>query len=149
MPIEIDAIIAQMEWAAARGLSTFAVNVSGACIQIRRDASFVAPTTSRPAGSFASSAPVAAPIKDSAAPTIDAQTIDAPMAGLCHLAGDSDSAVFVSVGDEIEVGQTICMIEAMKVMTAVTATKSGTVKAILVEDGASVDAGAALFEVQS
>lgn len=144
MPIEIDAIIAQMEWAAARGLSTFAVNASGACIQIRRDASFVAPTTSRPAGSLASSAPVAAPIKDSAA-----QTIDAPMAGLCHLAGDSDSAVFVSVGDAIEVGQTICMIEAMKVMTAVTATKSGTVKAILVEDGASVDAGAALFEVQS
>lgn len=144
MPIEIDAIIAQMEWAAARGLSEFAVNSSGARIQIRRRGS---PTAHR--ASDTAQNPVPPALSTGGTARSAAQTIDAPMAGICHLAGDSGSAPFVSVGGAIEVGQTICMIEAMKVMTSVTATAAGTVKSILIEDGVSVDAGAALVEVQS
>ena len=143
MPIEIDAIIAKMEWAARRGLSEFSANAAGTRIQIRRDTG-VAPTA----------APFAHPVMESSDPqnisTSDLSLSEiAPMAGICHLSSESGTEPFVAVGDVVELGQTICMIEAMKVMTSVTATKSGTIKAILVEDGASVDAGTALFEVQA
>ncbi|SEL08643.1 acetyl-CoA carboxylase biotin carboxyl carrier protein [Pacificibacter marinus] len=144
MLIEIDAIIAQMKWAAARGLSEFAVNTSGARIHIRRSGALTASAASQTTHNHVpSSAETEAPTPNAA------KTVDAPMAGICHLSGDSDSAPFVSVGDAIGVGQTICLIEAMKVMTSITATTAGTVKAILVEDGVSVDAGTALIEVSS
>lgn len=138
MPIEIDAIIAQMEWTATRGLSKFVVNSSGARIQIRRSGTPTSDAVQKQEPPVASEDEVAGR---------SVQTVDTPMAGICHLSGDNDSAPFVSVGDKIDVGQTICMIEAMKVMTFITATATGTVKNILVDDGASVNAGAALVEV--
>ncbi|RPE66559.1 biotin carboxyl carrier protein [Pacificibacter maritimus] len=143
MPIEIEAIIAQMEWAAARGLSEFSTSTADTDLSIRRS------VTSQASGQGA--------VPYSPQPTVDTAqtatatktpTIDAPMAGCCHLSSESDGTVFVREGDTIELGQTLCMIEAMKVMTSITATQAGTVKAILVEDGDQVDAGTALFEVQ-
>ena len=138
VPIEIDTIISKIEWAAARGLSDFAVTSSGARIRIKRG--------STPTGAAVQSVVAPTSVDVTAQPS-SAQTIDAPMAGICYLASDSDSAPFISVGDTVEVGQTICIIEAMKVMTSITATKAGTVKAILIEDGTSVSAGVALIEV--
>lgn len=142
MPIEIDAIIAKMGWAAQRGLSDYATQSAGTRIHIRREA------TSPTLTSAASVQAFAAPTDDAGAPESNANTIDAPMAGICHLSAETGSAAFVSVGDTVQDGQTICMIEAMKVMTSITATTAGTVTEFLVEDGASVAAGAALITVQ-
>ena len=137
MPVEIDTIIGQLEWASQRGLSELTVTLGDTRLNIRRSGS-------KP-GKGPQSPPVGTAASDNdAAPQ---HSVDAPMAGICHLASDPGSAPFVQIGDDISLGQTICVIEAMKVMTSVTSTLSGTVSAILVEDGASVAAGTALFEV--
>lgn len=142
MPIEIDAIIAKMEWAAQRGVSTYSSNFAGTRIHISRVEAPNAPSVISPeVAANAQSEPASADDKG--------DIVFAPMAGICHVREESGSAPFVSVGDKIEVGQTLCMIEAMKVMSAVTATESGTVDSILVEDGASVDAGTALIKVRA
>lgn len=138
MPVEIDTIIGQLEWASQQGLSELTVTLDGATLNIRRT------------GSQTGQPPQSAPVGEDApiAQATPQRTVDAPMAGICHLASEPDSAPFVQVGDEISVGQTICVIEAMKVMTSVTSTLAGTVSAVLVEDGASVTAETALFELR-
>lgn len=141
MPIEIETIIEQMEWAASRGLAEFSTTSSGTKIHISR-AGGAGPTSPN-----VDAAPEPAASRD-ASPQTTEQTIDAPMAGICHLSGESGGGVFVSVGDTVEVGQTICLIEAMKMMMSIAATASGTVKTILVEDGETVDAGSPLVAVQ-
>lgn len=147
MPIEIDAIIAKMEWVATRGLREFAVQVSGAHIHIRRSGLASAHSATEQTEMPEKQVPIAKFTSNTTPSNV--LVVDAPLAGICHLSGDSDSAPFVSVGDKITVGQTVCMIEAMKVMTSVTVAAGGTVSAILIEDGSSVDAGAALIEVQA
>lgn len=143
MPIKIATIIQTMEWAASRGLSDISTSVSGAKIHLQRSAVAGAP--------LAADGGALAPARSGAEPTPAApdtpRTIDAPMAGICHLSGEDGGAVFVSPGDKIEEGQTICLIEAMKMMTSVSATTSGTVKAILVGSGDTVNAGTPLLEV--
>lgn len=137
MPSEIDTIIQQMEWAASRSLAEFTITASGIKIHIQRVADPVAPR-SLVAG--------AAQKTENVRP-VHALTIDAPMAGICHLSNENGGDAFITKGDKIEIGQTICVIEAMKLMTAIPATTSGTVKAILVEDGDAIAAGTALVEV--
>lgn len=85
----------------------------------------------------------------SAAPTAAAGVVTSPIAGLCHLSPEPGSPAFVSEGARVEKGQTICLIEAMKVMTAVSVGQSGTVSRVMMRDGALVRADDPLIEVQS
>jgi len=141
MPIDIDTLIAKMEWAAQRGMSTVALKTSGTRINIRRLG--VASSTPVALSGEPLSKELAASVQDD-----DANTVLAPMTGICYLKPESNETAFISVGDTVIEGQTICIIEAMKVMTSVPSIASGTVEAILVEDGASVDAGTALIMVR-
>ena len=65
--------------------------------------------------------------------------IKAPMIGTFYQSPDPDSEAFVKVGDPINEGDTLCIIEAMKMMNQIEADKSGTVDSILVEDGEPVE----------
>jgi acetyl-CoA carboxylase biotin carboxyl carrier protein len=67
--------------------------------------------------------------------------VRAPLAGICHLSPDPDSLPFVQPGDRVAAGQTLCLIEAMKVMTAVIAPTAGVVADILVQPAATVAPG--------
>lgn len=62
-----------------------------------------------------------------------------PMVGTAYLAPDPDAANFISVGDTVATGDTLLIIEAMKVMNPIQAESAGTVKAILVENGQPVE----------
>ncbi len=62
-----------------------------------------------------------------------------PMVGTAYLAPEPDAPPFVSVGDKVAEGDTLLIVEAMKVMNPITAESSGTVKAILVENGQPVE----------
>ncbi|WCR01573.1 acetyl-CoA carboxylase biotin carboxyl carrier protein [Paracoccus saliphilus] len=77
-----------------------------------------------------------------------AGSITAPLSGICYLAPDSGTSPFISIGARIAEGETLCVIEAMKVMTPVTASAEGIVEAILVEDGASVTTGDPLVRIR-
>jgi acetyl-CoA carboxylase biotin carboxyl carrier protein len=105
-------------------------------------ASFVAaaPMGAPYASIAAPQAPVAAaPAAPAAAPTDHANAIKSPMVGTAYLAPDPSAAPFVSVGDTVKAGQTLLIVEAMKVMNPITALAAGTVKALLVESGQPVE----------
>jgi acetyl-CoA carboxylase biotin carboxyl carrier protein len=73
--------------------------------------------------------------------------VEAPLSGLFHTCPDAASPPFVAPGDTVAEGQTIGLIEAMKVFTPVLAARSGTLQRLLVENGQDVDAGQALMEL--
>ena len=81
----------------------------------------------------------AAPVEAAAAPAQSANAMKSPMVGTAYLAPDPDSAPFIAVGQNVAVGDTLLIIEAMKVMNPILATKAGKVSAILVESGQPVE----------
>ena len=95
----------------------------------------------------AAAAPVAG-IPAPAAPKEEGTAITSPMVGTFYRKPGPDSPAFVDVGDAISEGQTLCIIEAMKVMNEIKAEKSGTITAVLVDDGTPVQFGDALFRIK-
>ena len=71
--------------------------------------------------------------------------VQAPIVGTFYAAPNPDADAFVKVGDRVEVGQTLCIIEAMKLMNEIQAEASGTVKQILIENGQPVEFDQPLF----
>ena len=82
------------------------------------------------------------------APKEDGEPITSPMVGTFYRKPGPDSPVFVNVGDAVSEGQTLCIIEAMKVMNEIKAERSGTITAILVDDATPVQFGDALFRIK-
>jgi len=78
-------------------------------------------------------------------PSQEGHVVKAPMVGTFYRSPSPDAKVFVEVGQAIKEGDTICIIEAMKLMNEIEADASGVVKAILVENGQPVEYGQALF----
>ncbi|SMF67227.1 biotin carboxyl carrier protein [Tistlia consotensis] len=74
-------------------------------------------------------------------------TVSSPMVGTAYLAPEPGAATFVSVGGRVEKGQTLMIIEAMKVMNALPAPHAGTVKEILIQDGQPVEFGEPLMVI--
>ncbi|MBN2906976.1 MAG: acetyl-CoA carboxylase biotin carboxyl carrier protein [Rhodobacteraceae bacterium] len=74
--------------------------------------------------------------------------VTSPMVGTVYMAPEPDAPAFVSVGTAVTEGQTLLIVEAMKTMNHIPAPKSGTVKRILVEDGAPVEFGAPLMIIE-
>ena len=105
------------------------------------------PAPPAPAG-HGTPAPVAAAESASPVEVVPAGTeLTSPMVGTFYLRSSPEAPPLVNVGDSISVGQTVCIIEAMKVMNEIKAEKSGTVTAIIAEDGAPVQFGDVLFRV--
>jgi acetyl-CoA carboxylase biotin carboxyl carrier protein len=104
-------------------------------------------------GAVAAAAPMAAPPAASlAAPagTADAPaagSVSSPMVGTAYLSPEPNAAAFVKVGDRVAKGQTILIIEAMKVMNPIPAPHAGTITQILVQDGQPVEFGEPLMVV--
>ncbi|RYY29305.1 MAG: acetyl-CoA carboxylase biotin carboxyl carrier protein [Sphingomonadales bacterium] len=88
-------------------------------------------------------APVAAApgvaLVEAAPAAVAANAVKSPMVGTVYLAANPEAKNFVSVGDKVAAGDTLVIIEAMKVMNPINATVGGTVKAILVENGQPVE----------
>jgi len=86
-------------------------------------------------------APAAAPVAEVAAPAAPshANAVKSPMVGTVYLAAEPGAAPFVNVGSQVKAGDTLLIVEAMKVMNPILAPASGTVKAVLVENGQPVE----------
>lgn len=99
----------------------------------------VAPAYAPPA------APAAAPAPTAAAPAAEAPSADhpgavkSPMVGTVYLAAEPGAKPFSAVGDKVSAGQTLLIVEAMKVMNAIPSPRAGTIKAILVDNGQPVE----------
>ena len=106
-----------------------------------------APIMAMPAvAAAAAPAPAAAPAAvEAPAAGQEGHVVKAPMVGTFYRSPSPDAKVFVEVGQAVKEGDTICIIEAMKLMNEIEADASGVVKAILVENGQPVEYGQALF----
>lgn len=102
-----------------------------------------APMASAPPRSTAAAGAAPAAEAEPAAP--EGHVVKAPMVGTFYRSPSPDAKVFVEVGQAVKEGDTICIIEAMKLMNEIEADASGSVKAILVENGQPVEYGQPLF----
>ncbi|BDU57473.1 acetyl-CoA carboxylase biotin carboxyl carrier protein subunit [Limnohabitans sp. MORI2] len=98
-------------------------------------------------------APVAAaPAPAAAAPVAEAaptgHTVKSPMVGTFYRASSPGAKAFAEVGQQVKEGDTICIIEAMKILNEIEADKAGTITKILAENGQAVEYGAPLFIIE-
>ncbi|PHZ22677.1 acetyl-CoA carboxylase biotin carboxyl carrier protein [Yersinia massiliensis] len=80
-----------------------------------------------------------APAPAAAPAAISGHIVRSPMVGTFYRTPSPDAKAFIEVGQKVSVGDTLCIVEAMKMMNQIEADKSGTVKAILVENGQPVE----------
>jgi acetyl-CoA carboxylase biotin carboxyl carrier protein len=96
-------------------------------------------------------APAAAPVAAAAAPAAAAEptghVVKSPMVGTFYRSSAPGAAAFVEVGQTVKEGDTLCIIEAMKLLNEIDADKAGTITQILVENGQPVEYGQPLFVI--
>jgi len=113
-------------------------------IRVARPAAPVPAATVAAAPAPAAAAPAAQP-----APAAEnANAVKSPMVGTAYLGPDPDSPPFVSVGSTVSEGQTLMIVEAMKVMNPIPAPRAGTVKEILIQNGQPVEFGEPLIVIE-
>lgn len=137
------------------GIAEIEVTEGEEKVRITRTTAAAAPIYAAPAP--AAAAPVAAPVAAAPAAAAPAATPAArdlsnaqksPMVGTFYRAPGPNAAAFVEVGKQVKAGDTLCIIEAMKLMNEIEAEKSGVVKEILVENGTPVEYGEPLFIIE-
>ncbi|MGP1629910.1 MAG: acetyl-CoA carboxylase biotin carboxyl carrier protein [Giesbergeria sp.] len=104
-----------------------------------------------PAPAAAPQAPAAGPVAELPAPAAvvpDGHVVKSPMVGTFYRASSPGAKSFVEVGSVVKEGETICIIEAMKILNEIEADKSGTITRILGENGQAVEYGQPLFIIE-
>ena len=132
------------------GVGEITVEEEGMRISVRMPGSAPAvPVAAAPAASAAPAAPAPAPAA-SAAPARPANWIEvaAPMVGTFYAAPAPGEPAFVKVGDEVAAGETLCIVEAMKLMNEIAAPQMGTVREVCLEDSSAVEFGTPLFYIE-
>jgi len=106
----------------------------------------VTPIATAPArAATASAAATAAPPAPAEPPVQEGHVLKAPMVGTFYRSASPESKAYVEVGQNVKAGETVCIIEAMKLMNEIEADATGVIKAILVENGQPVEYGQPLF----
>ena len=160
---EIKDLMAQFDQSSLREFSyknqndelTFSKNESSAAVATTPAASaapVVAPVqpASAPVAETISPAASAAPevAPEAPAPAAEGDVVESPLVGVAYLAAGPDKPAFVSVGDQVKKGQTLMIIEAMKVMNEVPAPKDGLITEILVQNEEMVEFGKGLVRIK-
>ncbi|HZN85295.1 MAG TPA: acetyl-CoA carboxylase biotin carboxyl carrier protein [Burkholderiales bacterium] len=102
----------------------------------------VTPIAPAPAAPAPSAAPAPGPAEP---PAQEGHLLKAPMVGTFYRSASPESKAYVEVGQNVKAGETVCIIEAMKLMNEIEADATGVIKAILVENGQPVEYGQPLF----
>ena len=124
------------------GVNEVTIEDAGIRVTVRRGEERVAGPTASTPESLDGAEPV------SAGATAGLVRIEAPMVGTFYRAPDPNAPPFVNVGDIVVAGQTLCILEAMKLMNEIKAEVEGQVKSILVENAQPVEYGQLLFELE-
>ena len=110
-----------------------------------------APVAAPIAAPIAAAAPVAAPVAAAAAVVApvedDGYDVTSPMVGTYYAASSPGAAPYVQVGDRVNEGDTLCIIEAMKMMNQIETDVSGVIKSIRIQNGEPVEFGQTLFVI--
>ncbi len=131
------------------GISELELTEDGEKVRISRNF-----TSNAPAPQYANyapqqqyaAAPAPAPVAAvEAAPVEEGHAVKSPMVGTFYRSPSPDAKSFVEVGDTVAVGDTLCIIEAMKLLNEIESDKAGVVKKILVDNGQAIEYGEPLF----
>ncbi|PZO91579.1 MAG: acetyl-CoA carboxylase biotin carboxyl carrier protein [Sphingomonas sanxanigenens] len=141
MHVDTDLVRQLAELLDATNLTEIEVEDGDRKIRVARKISAAAAPVYAPAPVAAPvAAPPATPAEAAPAPGPDlSNAVKSPMVGTVYLAAEPGAKPFVSVGDTVSAGQTLLIVEAMKVMNPITAPAAGTVKALLVDNGQPVE----------
>lgn len=146
MNVDIELVRELAQLLSETGLTEIEVEDNDRKVRVARGGGIVAaapaPMAQAPvAANAAALAPsAAAPEAPEQAPAADhADALKSPMVGTAYLAPEPEKPNFVKVGDSVSEGDTLLIVEAMKVMNPITADKSGTIKAILIENAQPVE----------
>ncbi len=132
-------------------LDALTVRVGGSTYElVSRPEATYAPASFAVAPEGGSSSAAAAPSAPAPAPmaAANAKKVTAPIIGVFYRRPSPDSEYFVDVGQRVEVGQVLCILEAMKLMNEITSDYAGVVRRILPEDGALVSLGEEMFWIE-
>lgn len=137
-----------MELLEQSGMSEIEIHEGEESVRISRYGD--TPVVAAPVAITAAPAVVAAPTTVAAeeAPSVDGHPITSPMVGTYYGAASPTSEAFVKVGQHVNQGDTICIVEAMKIMNQIEADQSGTVTKVLCSDGDAVEFGQTLVVIQ-
>jgi len=117
-------------------------------VRINRYSQAVAPVMAAPVALAAPTASAPAIASAPAAPEISGHIVKSPMVGTFYRSASPGSAAFVEVGRTVKEGDTLCIIEAMKILNQIEADKSGTIKQILIENAQPVEYDQPLFIIE-
>lgn len=157
--MEFEQIIKMIETVSASSLTEFHYEANGVKLDMGKEAAVCAvPAVPVPSSAAAVPAvPAAVPVREMADPAESAQTetpdenlkegnmVKSPLVGTFYAAPAEDAEPFVKVGDHVEKGQTLAIVEAMKLMNEIESDYDGVVTAILVQNGDPVEYGTPLF----
>ena len=153
-PVDLRKLKTLIELVESSGIGELEVQEGEERVRITR-AQTAASTAPAPATAiYATSPPLAAPASapasaEAPAPVIEPEGhfVKSPMVGTFYRAASPGAKPFVEVGDSVQVGDTLCIIEAMKLMNEIEADKAGVVKQILAENGQPVEYGQSLVVI--
>lgn len=140
MKVDVNLVRELAEMLGDTGLSEIEVEDGDRKIRVSRAAPAAAQVAYAPAP-VAAAAPAAAPVAApaAAAPAVSANAVKSPMVGTAYLSPEPGADNFIAVGANVKEGDTLLIVEAMKVMNPITAPKSGTVSAILIDNAQPVE----------
>ena len=137
------------------GIAELEISEGEESVRINRFSSTAAPAqvqyTAAPApvaAPAAAPAPVAAPVEAAAPAEVAGHQVRSPMVGTFYNAASPGAAPFVAIGQKVQVGDTLCILEAMKMMNQIESDKAGVVKAILATDGQAIEFDEPLFIIE-
>ena len=141
MNVDIQLVRELAELLAETGLTEIEVEDDDRKVRVSRGGSVVAAPAPVMAAPAAASAPAAAPVAAPAEPAADAHAdaLKSPMVGTAYLSPEPGAAPFVKEGDSVKEGDTLLIVEAMKVMNPITAPSSGTIRKIAVADAQPIE----------
>jgi acetyl-CoA carboxylase biotin carboxyl carrier protein len=145
LPIDSDLVRSLAALLDETGLTEIEYSVGDRRIRVARTAAALAPTVA-----VAAPAPAEAPAPPASAvaPVDHPGAVKAPMVGTAYIAPQPDQPPFVKLGDRVEEGRVLLIIEAMKVMNQIRAPKGGRVAEILIADGTPVEYGQVLMVIE-
>ena len=145
--MELESIYALMERFERSSISGLELEQNGTRLKLEK-AVAVAAAPAVVAAPVAASTPVAAPAAGQPAQAEEGEYIKAPLVGTFYTAAGPDAAPFVQVGDKVQKGQTVCILEAMKAMSEIPAPMDCVIEEVLLDNGSLAAFDAPLFRVR-
>jgi acetyl-CoA carboxylase biotin carboxyl carrier protein len=139
------------------GIAEIEIHEGEESVRISRDSSspqlMAAPAMPAPPPAYAPAAPAGTPSNEakeesSGGNVPDGHVVESPMVGTFYAASSPGAAPFVQVGSKVAVGDTLCIVEAMKMLNQIEADKAGTIKAVLAENAQPIEFGQPLFVIE-